>query len=320
MTWLAVDARRRSIFAFYALLFSVCLALPLAVGPVALAQDSDPVVARVNGAEIRQSDVQAVEEELGANLPAMPPEQRRDYVIGLIADTLLVAQAAEKRGAGDTAEFKRRLSFARNRLLSEILLDQEAKAATTDEALRKVYAEASKQMSEEKEVRARHILFRVEDPKDEKASAEAEAKVKGVIARLKKGEDFAKLASELTEDPSGKENGGDLGYFTKDQMVPEFSTVAFKLEPGQISEPVKTAFGWHVLKVEDKRDRPAPDFEKVKDQIEQFVIRRAQGELIAKLRAEAKIERLDKPSQPEKPAESKPAAPKAGEPKPAEPK
>jgi peptidyl-prolyl cis-trans isomerase C len=288
----------------------LAVAVLLAAGsPPALSQDSDPVVARVNGAEIRESDVAAVEEELGSNLPAVPPEARRDYVIGLIVDTLLVAQAAETRGAAETAEFKRRMGFARNRLLSEILLDQEAKAATTDEALRKVYAEAAKQMASELEVRARHILFRVEGD-DEKVSKEAEEKVKAVIARLKKGEDFEKLAAELTEDPSGKENGGDLGYFTKDQMVPEFATVAFALEPGQISDPVKTAFGWHVLKVEDRRSRAAPEFEKVKDQIETFVIRRAQGELIAKLRAEGKVERLDKPAEQEKPAAEPKAEPK----------
>ena len=90
----------------------------------------------------------------------------------------------------------------------------------------------------------------------------------------------------MTEDPSGKANGGDLGYFTKEQMVPEFADVAFKLDKGQISEPVKTQFGWHVIKVEDKRIKPAPKFDEVKPQIEQFVTRKAQAELVTKLRAE----------------------------------
>ena len=127
-----------------------------------------------------------------------------------------------------------------------------------------------------------------------------------MIARLKKGEDFAKVAGELTEDPSGKANGGDLGYFSKEQMVPEFSDTAFGLENGQISGPVKTQFGWHVIKVEDKRVKPPPKFEEVKPQIEQYVVRKAQAELVTKLRADAKIERMDKPATPaapEKPAE-----------------
>ena len=154
------------------------------------------------------------------------------------------------------------------------LLQSVGKAALTDEAMHKVYDDAIKQLGEQQEVHARHILIRAA-PGDEKASKEAEDKIKAIIVRLKKGEDFDKLAKELTEDPSGKANGGDLGYFTKDQMVPEFSEIAFKLDKGQISEPVKTQFGWHVIKVEDKRAKPPPKFEEVKAQIEQF--RDAQG-------------------------------------------
>ena len=169
-----------------------------------------------------------------------------------------------------------------------------ARAPVTDQALRAVYQDALKQMGSDEEVHARHILFRVEKADDKAASDAAEGKVKAVIDRLKKGEDFTTIAKELTEDPSGKQDGGDLGYFTKDQMVPEFAEVAFKLDKGQISEPVKTQFGWHVLKVEDKRKKQPPEFDKVKEQLESFVTRKAQMDLVTKLRAEAKVERLDK--------------------------
>src|SRR6185437_14353712 len=164
-------------------------------------------------------------------------------------------------------------------LLMEGLLQSVGKQAITDEAMHKVYDDAVKQIGEEKEVHARHILFRV-PAGDEKASKEAEEKLKAVIVRLKKGEDFAKVAAEVTEDPSGKANGGDLGYFTKDQMVPEFSEVAFKLEP---------------------------KFEEVKPQIENFVVRKAQAELVTKLRADAKIERMDKPAKTEDKSTAPPA-------------
>jgi peptidyl-prolyl cis-trans isomerase C len=135
-------------------------------------------------------------------------------------------------------------------------------------------------MSDEQEVRARHILV------------EKEEDAKAILAELKKGADFAQLAKQKSKDPGASE-GGDLGYFTKDQMVPEFATAAFKLEKGQISDPVKTQFGWHIIKVEDKRKRQLPEFDKVKDQIETFVQRKAQVEFVTKLRAEGKIERLD---------------------------
>jgi peptidyl-prolyl cis-trans isomerase C len=142
------------------------------------------------------------------------------------------------------------------------------------------------------------------NPTDAAASKAAEAKVRAVIDRVKKGEDFNKLANELTEDPSGKDNGGDLGYFTKDQMVPEFSEIAFKLDKGQVSDPVKTQFGWHVLKVEDKRQRQPPAFDTVRDQVENYAVRKSQVELVGKLRADAKIERLDQPAAPAAPADA----------------
>jgi peptidyl-prolyl cis-trans isomerase C len=126
-----------------------------------------------------------------------------------------------------------------------------------------------------------------------------------VAAELKKGADFAELAKTKSKDP-GSADGGDLGYFTKDQMVPEFSEVAFKLDKGQISDPVKSQFGWHVIRVEDKRDRKPPEFDQVKDQLENYLQRKAQSEMITKLRADAKIERLDK--KPDAPAAA-PSAP-----------
>src|SRR5215211_4422644 len=236
------------------------LALPLR------AQDADPVVARVNGADIRASDLSIAEEELGSNLPAMAGEAKRDYLVAYLSDTLLVAQAAETQKLADTADFKRRLAFARNKLLSETLLQQEAKAALSDTAMRKVYDDAVKQMGAEKEVHARHILVETED------------EAKQIAAELKQGADFNELAKR-SKEPGAAERGGDLGYFTKDQMVPAFAEAAFKLEPGKVSDPVKSEFGWHVIKV--------------KDQIETYLARRSQSEMVAKLRADAKIERVE---------------------------
>jgi peptidyl-prolyl cis-trans isomerase C len=258
------------------------------------ADPNDVVVAKINGTEIRQSDLAMAEEDLGQNSQALAPEAKRDYLVTYLADIILVAKAAEGKKIGDNTDFQRQLGHVRNKLLAEFMLQAEIKAAVTDEAMRKVYDDATKGMADEQEVRARHILIRVADQTDEKASKEAEEKIKAIIERLKKGEDFVTLANELTEDPSGKQTGGDLDYFTKDQMVAEFSTVAFQLEKGQISDPIKTQFGWHVLKVEDKRSRQPPEFDKVKDQVRTIVMRKAQADFIGKLREGAKIERLDK--------------------------
>ena len=275
------------------------LVLVLTGGP-ARADDVDPVLAKVNGTEIHQSDLTVAEEEAG-QLPPMSPNAKKDYLVQFVTDMILMSQAAEAKKMGDTLEFKRKLAFNREKLLMEQLLQKAAKEALTDKAMHDVYDEAAKQMGQEQEVHARHILIRAAAG-DDKASKEAEDKIKAIIVRLKKGEDFAKVASEATEDPSGKANGGDLGYFSKEQMVPEFSDTAFKLDKGQISEPVKTQFGWHVIKVEDKRVKPVPPFDEVKPQIENYVQRKAQAELVTSLRASAKIEKMYKPDEPAAPA------------------
>jgi len=270
-----------------------------AVAP-AQAPVADPVIAKVNGIEIRQSDLNLAEEDIGRDMPANDEAGKRDYLVNYLSDMLLIAKAAEAKKIPDSAEFKRRLAFVRNKALMETVLGEESKAAVTEQALRKIYDDATKTMSGQEEVRARHILFRVNDPNDTTASKAAEDKVKNTIERIKKGEDFGTLASALTEDPSGKQDGGDLGYFTRDQMVPEFSEVAFGLEKGQVSGPVKSPFGWHVLKIEDKRKRQPPPFDEVRGEIERFASRKAQVDFVTKLRADAKIERLDKAADPKK--------------------
>jgi peptidyl-prolyl cis-trans isomerase C len=263
----------------------------LLAAPLASAQD-DPVLARVNGAEIRQSDLAIAEEDVGNQVAQMDADAKRDYLVSILSDMILISQAAEAKKIPDTADFKRRLSFARTKLLMEQFLQAEAKTAVTEAAMRKVYDEAIGKMKNEAEVRARHILVETED------------EAKAIVAELKKGADFAELAKSKSKDP-GSADGGDLGYFTKDQMVPEFSEVAFKLDKGALSDPVKSQFGWHVIKVEDKRERQPPEFDKVKDQLETFVSRRSQVDLITKLRNDSKIEKLTPP------AAAAPAAPPA---------
>jgi peptidyl-prolyl cis-trans isomerase C len=257
----------------------------LALAAPAYAQN-DPLVAKVNGKEIHQSDLAAAEEELGASAAQLPPDAKRDYLITYLADTILVAKAAEDNKVADSDDFKKKLAAARNKVLMETFLSQEAKKAVTDAALHKVYDEAIKQVPSEEEVSARHILVETED------------EAKQVLADLKKGGDFAAIAKEKSKDPGSKDNGGDLGFFTKEQMVPEFAEAAYKLEKGQISDPVKSQFGWHIIKLDDRRKKPAPTFEQVKDQLENFVVRKAQAEMIQKLRADAKIEKFDKDGKP----------------------
>src|ERR1700760_1762093 len=271
-----------------------CLAMVLLAGLPVRAEDANPVLAKVNGSEIKKSDVALAEEELGPSLAQMDPATKEDNVLSFLIDMKIVAKAAEDKKVADGEEFKKRMAFARNRLLMDSLLAQEGKAATNDDAMKKVYEEASKQITGEQEVRARHILVETED------------EAKAVKADLDKGADLAELGKKESKDP-GSADGGDLGFFTKEQMVPEFSAVAFALEPGKISDPVKSQFGWHIIKVEEKRSRKAPDFEQVKAQIETYVTRRAQAEYVSKLREAAKVERMDQAAATPAPEAMKPS-------------
>ena len=164
-----------------------------------------------------------------------------------MVDLRVGAQAAEAAKIGDTPEFKRKLAYFRDKLLLDDYLEQEAKRAVTPEAEHAIYDQTVKLMKPEEEVHARHILV------------DNEAEAKKIAARIKGGEDFAKVAAETSKDPGSKAEGGDLGWFTKERMVPDFANAAFAMKPGQVSDPVKTQFGWHVIKVEEKRTKPAAD-------------------------------------------------------------
>jgi len=262
------------------------------------ADPNDKVVARVAGTDIRESDVATAEEDLGSELENVAPDQKREQVVAYLADVITAAKAAEAAKLAETEGFRRRMELQRNKLLMGLQLQAVGKEALTDEALRKVYDDATKTLRNEEEVRARHILVETED------------EAKAIAEQIKGGADFAALAKEKSKDP-GAADGGDLGYFGKEQMVPEFSAVAFQMYPGQVSNPVKTQFGWHIIKLEDKRQKVVPEFDQVRDQVEAFVTRKAQTDYIAKLRAENKIERLDQPATPPVEKSAPEAAPKA---------
>lgn len=262
--------------------------------------DPSTVLAKIDGETITAGDLEIATEDLEQSMSSMTEPQRRDYALNYLIDLKLAAKAAEKEKLGEGEAFQKRLAYLKSRALMEELLQKEAKAAVTEDKLRKLYDETAKNLKPEEEVRARHILVKTED------------EAKKVEERLAKGEDFAKVANDLSTDPGSGKQGGDLGYFGRGQMVPAFEEAAFKLEPGKVSAPVKSQFGWHVIKLEDKRTRPVPPFEQVRPQIENYVVRTSQQEMVLKLRNEAKVERTEagKPQTPE-PAGGDAAAPAA---------
>jgi len=281
-------------------------ALGLLAALAATARADPKILAKVDGAAITEDDYNDALADIGPGLPEkLEGLEREKYVLDYLIDLRLVAKQALADKLDGTADFARRLAYYRDKLAMEGLLTNVAKSATTEEAERKAYDEAAKAQPPEPEVHARHILL----PTEEEAKA--------ALARIKAGEDFAKVATELSKDPAG--DGGDLGWFTKDRMVPEFADAAFKLEPGQVSDPVKSQFGWHIIKVEGKRMKTFPPFEQVKDQAARFVAQKAQTALIASLRDKAKIERFAEEAKPAEPAKPADPAPSTEPPKPKTP-
>ena len=281
-------------------------ALGLLAALAATARADPKILAKVDGAAITEDDYNDALADIGPGLPEkLEGPEREKYVLDYLIDLRLVAKQALADKLDGTADFARRLAYYHDKLAMEGLLSNVAKSATTEEAERKAYDEAAKAQPPEPEVHARHILL----PTEEEAKA--------ALARIKAGEDFAKVATELSKDPAG--DGGDLGWFTKDRMVPEFADAAFKLEPGQVSDPVKSQFGWHIIKVEGKRTKTFPPFEQVKDQAARFVAQKAQTALITSLRDKAKIERFAEEAKPTEPAKPADPAPSTEPPKPKTP-
>jgi peptidyl-prolyl cis-trans isomerase C len=213
----------------------------------------DPVIARVNGVDIKQSDLDFAASEVGSGLANIPAGGRKRALLQLVIENELMAGAAANENLDKTENFPDRVKYHYRRALRDAFVDANIRGALSEGAAKGIYDEKIGNMKPEQEVRARHILV----------GTEAEAKE--IADRLKKGEDFATLANQKSKDTNAA--GGDLGFFTRGQMVKPFEDAAFALEPGQISDPVQTQFGWHIFKVEEKRNKPLPSFDQVKEAI-----------------------------------------------------
>jgi peptidyl-prolyl cis-trans isomerase C len=257
-----------------------------------LAVAETKTLATVDGQAITGQDVNEALADIGQGLPqGLDEAGKRKDALDYLIDLKLVAKKGFAEKVEDDPDFKHKLEYYRDKLAMEEVLGKAAKVADTDKAQHAAYDAAAKAQPPEEEIHARHILL------------PTEAAAKAALARVKAGEDFAKVATELSKDPGGK--GGDLGWFTKDRMVPEFAEAAFKLKPGEISEPVKTQFGWHIIQVEGTRMKTFPPFDQVKEQASHYVQQKAQADLVQQLRKDAKIERFDE--APAKPATATPA-------------
>ncbi|MGP8233524.1 MAG: peptidylprolyl isomerase [Methylovirgula sp.] len=262
----------------------------LACGPLAVITPAAAaeILATVNGVNITDDDLRIAAEDLGDNVPRqLDAKGRRQYLLDYLIDGTLVAQKGLQDKLDQGPDFTKQLAYYRSKILMEAVLTKVAQDAATPENLKKTYEEAAKAQKPEEEIHARHILVATQ--------AEADA----VEKRLKAGEDFAKIAKELSKDTGS--DGGDLGWFTREKVVPEFANAAFNLKVNEVSAPVKSEFGWHVIQVLGTRQTQFPPFDQIKNQVASYVIQKAQTEFVEGLRKDAKIVRLE-------PAPTPPAA------------
>ena len=247
------------------------------------AQDAagDPVLAIVDGAPIRRSDLQGLQRVLPAQFQQMPLEMLFPMLIDRMIDAKLLAIAGRKDNIHTDPEVKARVASYEERLIQDAYLTRRIAAAATEEAIQARYRKFVAENPAETEVSARHILVA------------SEQKAREILAALSKGGDFAKLAAENSLDPSGKDNGGDLGFFKKGDMVPEFSEMAFSLKDGQTAEkPVKSQFGWHVIRV-DKVRTVAQSLDDLREEITGQISQEVVTAEVARLRNGVKIERFN---------------------------
>jgi peptidyl-prolyl cis-trans isomerase C len=247
----------------------------------------DPVVAVVDGTEVHRSDVEAVARALPEQLRQVPLQQMYGMLLERAIDFRLLANAAEGEDLEREPDIQAALAKARTDVLRDAFIRGRIAEGTTEQRLRERYDDLKDEEGfAQEEVHARHILVGSED------------EARKVITELEGGADFAALAGEHSVDPSARTNGGDLGFFRRGQMVPEFAEAAFALEPGKrTAEPVQTQFGWHVIEVIDRRTA-APSFEETEPRLRQEMAREIVTALVADLRDGAAIERFDLDGSP----------------------
>jgi peptidyl-prolyl cis-trans isomerase C len=293
----------RSLIALAAMLLVVIPAAAQTPAPGAApagAAQQDPVVARVNGTELRRSEVLAARQMLPAQVQQIPFDQVYPQLLDTLVTNLLAAQAGRKQKLADDPEVKKRLQWAQDQIIEEVYLSRYIRGAMTDDRIKARYDQFLKDQKPQDQVNAKHILVKTED------------EAKAVIADLKGGGDFAAIAKEKSNDPGTKATGGDLGWFTKDEMVPEFAEAAFKLQKGQYTEtPVKTQFGYHVILLVDRRTAPPPSMDEARPQVVALLQRELIEQKVKELRTGAKIEtfNLDGSKPSATPAPAAPAAP-----------
>lgn len=252
-----------------------------AAAPGAAQAPAESVIATVNGHQITERDVALAETEIGSDLGQLAPETRRRVLVEYVIETQLMADALDMEKSANSPSLDSALAYFERRAKRETYFDTKIRSSVSEAAAKTFFEDRVKGMKPEEEVKARHILV------------ESEGEARDIKEKIARGAEFAEMAKEFSKDPGTKGNGGSLGFFSRGQMVPQFEEAAFSLDLNEVSEPVQSRFGWHLILVEEKRQKPLPKFEEVKDRILNGMIHQKAQAIARKLRDSAKIDYLD---------------------------
>lgn len=259
---------------------AIAAAAFITLSPLSVQAD-DKVLAKVDGKAITEDALAFAEEEIGEGLAHLSPGQQRRYLTEYLIEMQIFAEAAEKQKLGSGSDFDARMAYWRQHALKDSYLAKAVADKVTEAEAKTFYEERAKQMATEDEVKASHILVQSQDEANK------------IAKQLIDGGDFAKLAAEHSIDPGSKTKGGELGFFGRGQMVKEFELVAFTMEKGETSQPVKTKYGYHIIRIDDRRKKDPPKFDDVKDEILKRMGQQKKIEEAQLLRAKAKVEYVD---------------------------
>lgn len=280
---ITISSQRSGVLTIFAF---ICLGLVIVSGrgsgwfAVPVLANDEEVIARINGVNITRADYDLAEAELATELATLPVKQRESIIMDYLIESVVMAEAAKAQHLDKTPAYKARIAYYKKRALRDIFFERKIRDAITEADVRRIYDQQIVPQSRKEEVRVRHILV--------KTKAEAEQ----ILRELKQGKEFGALASARSLGPS-RVQGGDLGYFSRGQMVKPFEEAAFALKPGELSGPVKTRYGWHILLLEDKRKSEPPAFDLVRDSIMAPLVQQKAQKIIADLRKHARVEVLD---------------------------
>jgi peptidyl-prolyl cis-trans isomerase C len=236
------------------------------------AQD-DAVVAKIGERKITMADFKRVTNYFDAERQKMleTNPQLKETVLKQFIQSIVISDLAKQKGFDRNPEIKEQLQFFSDNFLANEYLKREIaqKVTVSDDELKTYYDSHKDEFKTQEMIKARHILIRVENSASEDERKKAKEKAEMCLKKIKDGEDFAKMAGEFSDDPGSKAKGGDLGFFPRGRMVKPFEDAAFSLKPGEISGIVETQFGFHIIKVEEKKDSTIESFDAVKDKLKQ---------------------------------------------------